>query len=96
MSENGQKVAIAAVSVVLCAALFYFFYYVRTPVYSMKLIGEAVQKHDLETFERHVDVKHMVEKMFDDFVAKETTNKNGSLAGNAFALGLVNALIVKA
>lgn len=90
--ENGQKIAIAAVSVVLCAALFYFFYYIKTPVYSMKLIGEAVQKHDLETFERHVDVKHMASKVFDDFVAKESNDKNGSLAGNAFALGLVNAL----
>ena len=30
--------------------------------------------------------------MFDDFVAKESNDKNGSLAGNAFALGLVNAL----
>lgn len=90
--ENGQKIAVAAISVMVCAALFYFFYYTKTPVYSMKLIGEAVQKHDLETFDRHVDVKHMLEKVFDDFVAKESKNKNGSLAGDAFALGLVNAL----
>mgnify|MGYP007101897546 CR=1 FL=1 len=90
--ENGQKIAIAAISVVLCAALFYFFYYTKTPVYSMKLIGEAVQKHDLETFDRHVDVKHMAGRVFDDFVAKESKDKNGSLAGNAFALGLVTAL----
>ena len=91
-SENGQRIAIAAISVVLCAALFYFFYYTKTPVYSMKLIGEAVQKHDLETFDRHVDVKHMAGRVFDDFVAKESKDKNGSLAGNAFALGLVTAL----
>ena len=90
--QNGQKIAVAAISLILCAALFYFFYYTKTPVYSMKLIGEAVQKHDLETFERHVDVKHMVGKIFDDYVAKESKDKNGSLAGNAFALGLVNAL----
>ena len=90
--ENGQKIAVAAISVVVCAALFYFFYYTKTPVYSMKLIGEAVQKHDLETFDRHVDVKHMLEKVFDDFVAKESNDKNGSIAGDAFALGLVNAL----
>ncbi len=90
--QNGQKIAVAAISLILCAALFYFFYYTKTPVYSMKLIGEAVQKHDLESFERHVDVKHMVGKIFDDFVAKESKDKNGSLAGNAFALGLVNAL----
>ncbi len=89
---NGQKIAVAAISVVICAALFYFFYYTKTPVYSMKLIGEAVQKHDLETFERHVDVKHMVGKLFDDYVEKESKDKNGSLAGNAFAIGLVNAL----
>lgn len=91
-SENGQKIALAAISVILCAALFYFFYYIKTPVYSMKLIGEAVKKHDLETFDRHVDVKHMAGKVFDDFVAKEANDKNGSLAGNAFALGLVTAL----
>ena len=89
--ERGQKIAIAAISVLLCAVLFYFFYYTKTPVYSMKLIGDAVQKHDLETFDRHVDVKHMVGKVFDDFVAKESKGKNGSLAGNAFAQGLVNA-----
>ena len=91
-SENGQKIALAAISVILCAALFYFFYYIKTPVYSMKLIGEAVKNHDLETFDRHVDVKHMAGKVFDDFVAKEANDKNGSLAGNAFALGLVTAL----
>ena len=90
--QNGQKIAVAAISLILCAALFYFFYYTKTPVYSMKLIGEAVQKHDLETFDRHVDVKHMLEKVFDDFVAKESKDKNGSLADNAFAIGLVNAL----
>ena len=90
--ENGQRIVIAAIAVIVCAALFYFFYYTKTPVYSMKLIGEAVQKHDLETFDRHVDVKHMLEKVFDDFVAKESTDKNGSLTGDAFAIGLVNAL----
>lgn len=90
--ENGQKIAVAAISVIVCAALFYFFYYTKTPAYSMKLIGEAVQKHDLETFDRHVDVKHMLEKVYDDFVARESKDKNGSLAGDAFAIGLVNAL----
>ena len=89
--ENGQKIAVGLISVVVCAALFYFFYYTKTPVYSVKLIGEAVQKHDLETFDRHVDLKHMIGKIYDDYVLIESKD-NGSLAGNAFAQGLVNAL----
>lgn len=90
--ENGQKIAVGLISVIVCAALFYFFYYTKTPIYSVKQIGEAIQKHDVETFDRHVDVKHMAGRVFDDFVAKESKDKNGSLAGNAFALGLVTAL----
>ena len=89
--ENGQKIAVGLISVVVCAALFYFFYYTKTPTYSVKLIGEAIQKHDIETFDRHVDLKHMMGKLYDDYVAKESKDQ-GSLAGNAFALGLVNAL----
>ena len=89
--ENGQKIAVGLISVVVCAALFYFFYYTKTPVYSVKLIGEAVKKHDLATFDRHVDLKHMVGKIYDDYVVMESKDK-GSPAGNAFALGLVNAL----
>ena len=89
--ENGQKIAVGLISVIVCAALFYFFYYTKTPIYSVKQIGEAIQKHDVETFDRHVDLKHMMGKLYDDFVAKESKDQ-GSLAGNAFALGIVNAL----
>ena len=47
-----------AVIAIAATVVWYFAYLVKTPQYSLGLIGTAVQKHDFAAFEKHVDMKH--------------------------------------
>ena len=42
-----------AVIAIAAAVAWYFAYWVKTPQYSLGLIGSAVQKHDFAAFEKH-------------------------------------------
>ena len=46
-----------AVIAIAAAVAWYFAYWVKTPQYSLGLIGSAVQKHDFAAFEKHVDME---------------------------------------
>lgn len=72
MNDNQKKIGIGIVIAILCAAAFYFLYWTKTPVYSLGIIRESIEKHDVDTFERHVDLDTLFDKGFDDaFVAKD-------------------------
>ena len=43
-------------------------YFTKTPVYSLNLARESVEKHDVVTFKKHVDVESIVGSGYDDFV----------------------------
>lgn len=47
---------------------WYFLYFTKTPVYSLNLARESVEKHDVVTFKKHVDVESIVGSGYDDFV----------------------------
>ncbi|MCQ2380965.1 MAG: hypothetical protein MJ032_01295 [Acidaminococcaceae bacterium] len=55
------------VIVVIASACFgyYFFYFTKTPLYSLKLIKDAVQTKDIILFEQHVDVDSILDKGYD-------------------------------
>lgn len=59
------------VIVVICAVLFYFLYWVKTPAYSLGLVKTAVEKHDLQTFEQHVDLKAVYGRGIDELLKSE-------------------------
>jgi len=42
----------------------------RTPRYALFRIGKAIRDHDLETFEKYVDLDEIVDSLFDDVLAK--------------------------
>ena len=65
--------ALAAV-LLLISILFYFFYWTKTPTYSLKIIHESIKNHDLATFEKHVDIDSIVSRAFDDVIYAETDN----------------------
>lgn len=82
-----KKPVIAGAAILLCAALYYFLYFVRTPEYSLNLIREAVQKHDMIAFERHVDTDHICNKLVDDYMVALSQKEN-----NPMAIGLMNMM----
>ena len=66
--SNKVKGLILLLALVIAGMCFYFFYWIKTPEYSMNMIVEAVEKHDVATFERHVDLEALLSKGYDDFV----------------------------
>ncbi|MDO4959859.1 MAG: hypothetical protein Q4E68_11495 [Prevotellaceae bacterium] len=82
-----KKPVIVGAAILLCAALYYFLFFVRTPEYSLNLIREAVQKHDVITFERHVDTEFICNKMVDDYMTALSTKES-----NPMTIGLMNMM----
>lgn len=84
-----QAALIGAIVVALAVLGWYFLYWVKTPTYSLGIIKTAVEKHDLDTFHKHVDTDTLIGGAFDDaasyFLTKEGMN-------NPFAMGFVNAM----
>lgn len=91
MNGMAKKAGIGLIVVVLCALAFYFLYYIKTPSYSLNIVREAVAKHDVATFEKHVDLDKVLDKGFDDLIAAELQKGEDSLA-NPFVAGIVNMI----
>lgn len=66
MNSNAKKIGLGIVIAILCAIAFYFLYWIKTPAYSLNIIRESVEKHDVATFEKHVDMDTLYTKAFDD------------------------------
>ena len=82
-----------AVLVVICGGMaWYFMYYTKTPTYSLYLIRDAFQKHDIQTFKQHVDLDRTISRLVDDYFSYELKNdpemKNNPFKG--LAEGIVN------
>lgn len=92
MNDNQKKIGIGIVVAILCAVAFYFLYWTKTPVYSLNIIREAIEKHDVDTFERHVDLDTLFDKGFDDvLVATDRIEGKNSLEDPLVA-GMVQML----
>ena len=82
-----KKLFIAALVAVVAIILgWYFLYFTKTPVYSLNLAREAVEKHDVNTFKKHVDMDSIIGSAYDDVVAMQLEDpeiKNSPLKGLA-------------
>jgi hypothetical protein len=82
-------IGVILVLIVGCLA-GYFGYYVKTPQYSLNIIRTAVDKHDWETFSKHVDTEQVVTSAFDGFVGyamdKESDDTVKAFAGGFIAI----------
>ena len=67
MSKKKSIIAIL-IAVIAIVLGWYFLYFTKTPVYSLNLARESVEKHDVVTFKKHVDVESIVGSGYDDFV----------------------------
>ena len=45
----------------------YYFYWQKTPQYSVRLIANALEDHDLDTFNKHVDLDSLLGSAYDDY-----------------------------
>lgn len=78
MVMNIKKIGIGILVAILIAVSFYFFYWTKTPQYSITLIQQAVKNHNVDKFERYVDLESIYNKAYDDVIAKSVTPKNNT------------------
>lgn len=68
---------------------WYFLYFTKTPEYSLNIIKESVEKHDVSKFKKHVDLDSTLSRGYDDLIlAMIESDKTMSLEGKAFVGGL--------
>ena len=78
-----KKIIIAVLVAIVAIVLgWYFLYFTKTPVYSLNLAREAVEKHDVNAFKKHVDMDAIIGSGYDDLVAIEM--EDPSIKNNPF------------
>lgn len=92
MNDNQKKIGIGAIAAVLCCLAYYFLYWVKTPAYSLNIIREAAQKHDVTTFEKHVDLDSIGPKFVDDMIVAQAEITGNNILSNPLAAGFIQAL----
>ena len=75
-----------------------YYYWTTTPEYSLQKILTALEEHDVDTFEKHVDIENFVESAIDQFMLQtlsETTDPEKSgleSLGNLLGAGLMELM----
>lgn len=93
MNGKYKFLGMAAAAAVIIAAAFYFFYWVKTPAYSLSLIGDAITGHDAVSFQQHVDMDRLYSKAYDDFLNAEAKLSNMPQSPeNNFIMGYAKAI----
>lgn len=92
MTNNQKKFGIAIIAAIICAVAFYFLYWIKTPVYSLGIIRDSIQKHDVATFEKHVDLDTLYAKGFDDAFIAYDKLQGDNLMSNPLAVGFVQMM----
>lgn len=86
---NGKKIGIGAVVVILCAVVFYFCYWTKTPTYSIGIIQDAIASHDVIKFQKHVNTKNLLSEAFDSILVAQEKITGESFRHNRFAMAIV-------
>lgn len=92
MSPKKLFLSLLAAAALVGGTCFYLLYFIKSPAYAVKEVVQAVREHDVERFQRHVDVPVVIDKSFDDIIIAESTINNDSVASNPFALGILHML----
>ena len=69
----------ALVTLALLGGAFYFGYWSRTPIYSLSLAKEAIEAHEVEEFERLVDIHTLLSYAYDDMAESALNRSVGRL-----------------
>lgn len=92
MSSNQRNIIIGLIIAVLCGLAFYFFYWIKTPIYSLNLIRESVEKHDVVQFKKHVDMDTFYSKAIEDTVIAVDKIEGTNIMSNPFASSIIEIL----
>jgi len=82
-------IVIICFGVIALAAGGYYFYWTRTPEYSLKQIQEAVKTHDIEKFKQHVDIDSVLSHAIDDVLIGSMDASDGNKENNVLVKGIV-------
>lgn len=90
-TQSKSKIKLISIITLICiiaTSAWYFVYYTKTPEYSLGLIKESVEKHDVAKFNKHVDLDSILSRGYDDlFSAMIESDKSMSSQGKSFIAG---------
>lgn len=90
-TQSKSKIKLISIITLICiiaTSAWYFVYYTKTPEYSLGLIKESVEKHDVAKFNKHVDLDSILSRGYDDlFSAMIESDKSMSSQGKNFLAG---------
>jgi hypothetical protein len=88
-----NKIIAAIIFICVMGGAWYFFYFVKTPEYSLNIIKESVEKHDIVKFKKHVDLDSSLSRGYDDLIlAMVESDKTMPAGGKAFVSGFAQML----
>lgn len=82
-------------AVLACTIGGSYYYYTTTPTYSVLQVREAIKEHDVDLFEKHVDVDTFINRLVDDLFAYQmkglADQEDGEAAklASQFSAGLI-------
>lgn len=76
----------------LCAFGYYFLYWCQSPVYAVNEVRSSIANHDVEKFEKYVDLHHLIDNAFEDIIIAESKINNNNITANPFAMGILHML----
>lgn len=71
---------------------YYFCYWIRTPLYAVNQVREAVKQHDVVKFNRYVDSNALLNKAYEDVITAESMIHHDDITKNPFAMGVLHFL----
>lgn len=91
MNRN-RIIAIVVAVLVVVGGIVGYQYYKRTPTYTFKLIQTSIEKHDWDTFSRHVDTENMLSSAYDDLVENAMDDGDMDDSVKGFASGFIKMM----
>lgn len=86
-------ISITLICLIVGGIAWYFLYFIKTPEYSLKIIKDATEKHDIVKFNKHVDLDSTLSRGYDDLMeAAIDSDKTISPEAKAFANGFIQML----
>lgn len=91
-SKNKVFLILLPLIAVFAALFYYFVYWCNTPLYAVNEVRDSVQNHNVEKFEKYVDLHSVFDKAFEDVIMAESKINNDNVASNAFAMGILRMI----
>lgn len=73
---NWKKISAIIILLIAITGAWYFLYFIKTPVYSLKLAHDAIQTHNVDEFKKHVDVNSIIDSSYDEIVEAQLDINN--------------------